>query len=138
MEDLNEKEQQTYFGASPESLLEDASIAESIHAMNSTTRRVMEKLQPFVAAIEQYGEAVNVYSSTYSLALAPIWGSIKVLLHVGFSMALNRPAMLIRLSSRLHVNLANTLTSLWTCLQGSAMSYPASKLMRDFSRTMSV
>ena len=81
-EDLNEKEQRMFFRASPESLLDDAITAEKSHAMNSTTRSVMEKLQPFVAAIVQYGDAVDVYSSTYPLALGPIWGSIKVLLHV--------------------------------------------------------
>lgn len=72
-----------YFKASPESLLDDAITAEGSHGTNSTTRKVMEKLQPFVAAIVQYGEAIDVYSSTYSLALGPIWGSVKVLLHVG-------------------------------------------------------
>ena len=85
IEDLNEKEQQMFFKASPDSLLEDAVAAERSHAMNSTTRSVMEKLQPFVAAIVQYGDAVDVYSSTYPLALGPIWGSIKVLLHVCIS-----------------------------------------------------
>lgn len=80
--DLDEEEQQRYFKASPESLLEDASAEEKLHATKSTTRGVMEKLQPFVAAIEQYGAAIDVYSNTYSLALGPIWGSIKVLLHV--------------------------------------------------------
>ena len=85
VEDLNEEEQQTYFDASPESLLEDARAAEKSHFTKSTTRSVMEKLQPFITAIEQYGEAIDVYSNTYSLALGPIWGSIKVLLHVRLS-----------------------------------------------------
>ena len=81
--DLSDEEQRMYFTASPETLLDDASTAESSHGVNSTTRKVMEKLQPLVAAILQYGEAVDIYSSTYSLALGPIWGSIKILLHVG-------------------------------------------------------
>ena len=81
-EDLNEEEQQMYFRASPKSLLDDAITAEKSHGTESTTRKVTAKLQPFIAAIEQYSDAVNVYSSTYSLALGPIWGSIKVLLHV--------------------------------------------------------
>ncbi|CAD6575359.1 MAG: hypothetical protein ASARMPREDX12_007236 [Alectoria sarmentosa] len=82
VEDLNEEEQQRYFKASPESLLDDASAAEKSHGTKSSSRRIMEQLQPFVAAIEQYGEALDVYSSTYSLALGPIWGSVKVLLHI--------------------------------------------------------
>ena len=72
-----------YFKASPESLLEDSRTAEKNYGAGSTTRRVMEKLQPFVTAIVQYGDAVDIYSSTYPLALGPIWGSVKVLLHVG-------------------------------------------------------
>lgn len=83
VQDLSEEEQRMYFRASPESLLDDAITADRSHGTNSTTRKVMEKLQPFVAAIVQYGEAIDVYSSTYSLALGPIWGSVKVLLHVG-------------------------------------------------------
>ena len=77
VEDLNEKEQQMYFRASPESLLDDASTAEKNHGANSTTRRVMDKLQPFVAAIVQYGDAIDVYSNTYSLALGPIWVALR-------------------------------------------------------------
>ena len=88
VEDLDEEEQHRYFKASPESLLGDASTAEESHSTISTTCRVMEKLQPLIGAIEQYGEAVDVYSSTYSLALGPIWGSIKVLLHVSYLRAL--------------------------------------------------
>ena len=82
IQDLNEEEQRMFFRASSESRLDDVISAEKSHGMKSTTRNVMEKLQPFVAAIVQYGDALDVYSSTYSLALAPIWGSIKVLLHV--------------------------------------------------------
>ena len=83
VEDLNEDEQQMYFTASPESLLDYASKAEKNHGANSTTRKMMDKLQPLVAAIVQYGDAIDIYSNTYSLALGPIWGSIKVLIHVG-------------------------------------------------------
>ena len=83
VQDLNEQEQHMYFKASPESLLDDARTAEQSHGTNSNTRIAMEKLQPFVAAILQYGDALDVYSSTYSLALGPIWGSVRILLHVG-------------------------------------------------------
>ena len=75
--------------------MDDASNAERTHGTNSTTRRVIEKLQPFVAAIEQYGHAVDVYSSTYSLALGPIWGSIKVLLQASTQIPLFYSKMLI-------------------------------------------
>ncbi|KAM0798419.1 hypothetical protein BDR22DRAFT_808989 [Usnea florida] len=82
VKDLSEDEQLAFFKASPESLLDDAVAAERSHAESSTTRSITEKLQPFVAAVEQYGAAIDVYSNTYSLALGPIWGSMKVLLHI--------------------------------------------------------
>ena len=82
VKDLSEDEQKKFFKASPESLLDDAVAAEGSHAERSTSRSVMERLQPFVAAVEQYSNAIDVYSNTYSLALGPIWGSMKVLLHV--------------------------------------------------------
>ena len=139
VQDLCETEQQIYFNASPESLLDDASAAEKSHGTTSTTRRVMEKLQPLVAAIEQYGDAIDVYSNTYSLALGPIWGSIKVLLYVSSlgGLKLFNDANVV-LPIRSHASLANTSTSLLICLQGSAMSYHASEYMKDYSRTMSV
>ena len=83
VKDLSEEEQRTFFKASPKSLLDDAVATEKSHAERSTTRSVMEKLQPLVATVEQYGQAIDVYSSTYPLALGPIWGSMKILLHVG-------------------------------------------------------
>ena len=134
VQDLSDEEQQTFFRASPESIVDDASNAESNHGMKSTTRSVIEKLQPLVAAIEQYGHAVDVYSSTYPLALGPIWGSIKVLLHASTQNLLDYPKMLTLMSIRSHVNLANTLTSLLTCLRELAMSYRAFELMRDSFR----
>ena len=140
IQDLNEEEQRMFFRASPESFLDDAITAEKSHGMNSATRGVMEKLQPFVAAIEQYGDAVDVYSSTYSLALGPIWGSIKVLLHV----CTQDPesaffcTILIEIPSRSRTNSANTLTNLLKCSQELAMSCRALELMRGSSPTMKV
>lgn len=140
IEDLNEEEQRMFFRASPESLLDDAITAEKSHGMNSTTRSVMEKLQPFVAAIEQYGDAIDVYSSTYSLALAPIWGSVKVLLHVCTQdpQSALSCTVLIRIPGRLRADSPNILTNLLRCSQELAMSCRASERMRDSSPTMKV
>ncbi|KAL9035547.1 MAG: hypothetical protein Q9180_004806, partial [Flavoplaca navasiana] len=40
------------------------------------------KLQPMIAAIEQYGKALDVYANAYPLVLSPLWGSIRVVLHL--------------------------------------------------------
>lgn len=82
MEDLTHEEKQLYMRATPEMIFYDASAAEKSHEANSTSRGLMHKLQPFVAAIEQYGQALDVYSNAYPLALSPLWGSIRILLMV--------------------------------------------------------
>ena len=82
MEDLTQEEKQSYLQATPEKIFYDASAAEKRHEASSTSRRSMHKLQPFIAAIEQYGQAIDVYSNAYPLVLSPLWGSIRVLLMV--------------------------------------------------------
>lgn len=82
IEDLTDDEKRRYDKASPESLLDDASAAQKKHEANSTGRNVMGKLQPLISAIEQYGSALDIYSNAYPLILSPLWGSIRVLLHV--------------------------------------------------------
>lgn len=82
VEDLTHAEKQFYMQASPETIFYDASAAEKRHEASSTSRRLMHKLQPFVAAIEQYGQALDVYSNASPLAMSLVWGSIRVLLLV--------------------------------------------------------
>ena len=82
-EDLTHEEKQLYMKATAETIFYDASAAEKRHGANSTSRGLMHKLQPFIAAIDQYGQALDVYSNAYSLALSPLWGSIRVILLVG-------------------------------------------------------
>lgn len=79
---ISEYTQRVFSQASPEAILYDASAAEKAHQTTSTTRGVVKKLQPFVQAVEQYGPALDVYSNIYPLALAPLWGSVRVVLHV--------------------------------------------------------
>lgn len=63
MEDLTDEEKQLYLHASPEMILYDASAAEKRHGASSTSRGLMNRLQPFVAELEQYGQALDVYSN---------------------------------------------------------------------------
>jgi len=82
MEDLDEEEKKLFETASLGNLFRSASAAQKHHEEQSKARAMSRKLEPFVSAICQYGEALDVYSNTYSLAMAPLWGSIRVLLHV--------------------------------------------------------
>ena len=82
IEDLTHEEKRIFLQASPEMILYDASAAEKKHGASSTSRRLIAKLQPFIAVIEQYGKALDVYSNASALVLSPLWGSIRVLLLV--------------------------------------------------------
>lgn len=82
MEDLDEDEQKIFATASLENLFYTASVAQKEHKAESKSRAISSRLEPFVTAIDQYGSALDVVSNTYSLAMAPLWGSIRVLLHV--------------------------------------------------------
>jgi hypothetical protein len=90
VEDLTNDERQRYDKASPETLLYDASAAQKEHETKSRGRKVVENLQPLVSAIEQYGSALDVYSNAYPLVLSPLWGSIRVVLHVSDFPSLTR------------------------------------------------
>jgi hypothetical protein len=48
----------------------------------SKSRKVIDKLQPFVNTIEDYGKAIDAFSNIQPMFLAPIWGSIRVILVV--------------------------------------------------------
>lgn len=82
VEDLTDEEQRVFFQASPETILYDASAAEKIHQTKSTTRGVLTKIQPFVEAVVQYGQALDAYSNIYPLVMGPLWGSVRVVLHL--------------------------------------------------------
>ena len=81
-EDLTTEERAMFNAATIETVFYDASAAEKKHAASSKTRDLISKLDPFVTAIEQYGEAIDVYSNAYPLVLSPLWGSVRVVLHV--------------------------------------------------------
>jgi hypothetical protein len=83
MKDLNEEERRLFETASLGNLLDSASAAQKDHEEHSKSRAVSRRLEPFVSAISQFRQALDVYANTYALIIAPIWGSVRVLLHVG-------------------------------------------------------
>ncbi len=82
LEDLTVEEKQLYYQATPETLFYDASAAQKKYTAGSKSFAIVNKLQPLREAIEQYGQALDVYSNAYPLVLSPLWGSIRVVLHV--------------------------------------------------------
>ena len=88
-EDLSGQERDLYNKATIDNIFYDASAAEKTHRANSSTRRfATQRLGPLLDAIAEYGKAIDVYANTSPLVLCPLWGSIRVVLHVGFSCSL--------------------------------------------------
>lgn len=82
LRDLDKEEQELFETASPENLFDSTNSAQKRHEEQSKSRAMLKKIQPFVDCICQFGEALDVYSNAYPIAIAPVWGSIRVLLHV--------------------------------------------------------
>lgn len=82
VKDLSIEEQKLFETSTLDNLLESAIAAQKEHEENSRSRIISKKLEPFVSAIDQYGRALDIFSNTYSIAMAPLWGSVRVLLHV--------------------------------------------------------
>ncbi|KAH0551625.1 hypothetical protein GP486_007158 [Trichoglossum hirsutum] len=60
MEDLNEEEKKRFATASLENLFYSASAAQKEHEEKSISRAISRRLEPFVAAIDQYGAALDI------------------------------------------------------------------------------
>ena len=82
LKDLSDEEQRLFETSTLENLLDSTAAAQKEHEEKSHSRHVSKKLEPFLNAIDQYAQALDVYSNIYAIAVAPIWGSIRVLLHV--------------------------------------------------------
>ena len=82
VEELSREETALYETASPESIFYDASAMEKAHISSSASLEIADKLQSVITAIEQYGKALDVYANAYSLVLSPLWGSIRIVLHL--------------------------------------------------------
>ncbi len=57
--------------------------AEREHKGSSVSRRAAEAILPFIAGLEQYGKALDIFANSSDM-LCPIWGSLRVLLQVRF------------------------------------------------------
>lgn len=82
LDGLSPEETKRFNDATLENLFYDASAAQKKHAHNSKTWLRQERLSSLVDAIDDYGKALDVFANTYGLILSPIWGSLRVILHV--------------------------------------------------------
>ena len=65
-----------------DAILQDAVELDRRHKGKSSGRKAAQKLKPLVDGINQYGAALDVLSNSSSLFLCPIWGSMRVILHL--------------------------------------------------------
>lgn len=65
-----------------DAILQDAVELDKRHKSRSSGRKVAKKLKPLVDGINQYGTALDVLSNASSVFVCPIWGSMRVILHL--------------------------------------------------------
>jgi hypothetical protein len=82
LQDLSDIDRNRFEGATLENVFYDASVSQKKHAADSKSWIVQEKLTSLVEGIDDYGKALDIYSNAYPLVLCPLWGSIRVVLHV--------------------------------------------------------
>jgi hypothetical protein len=77
--DLNDEERRLFEHATLENILLISIEVQERHQQHSQSRAVMKRLKPLLSAIEDFGAAFDVFSNTYSIALAPLWGGLRVI-----------------------------------------------------------
>lgn len=82
LEGLSQEQAKQFGDATAENLFYDASAAQRTHAKNSRSWLLQERLSSLVNAIDDYSKALDVYSNTYGLVISPLWGSLRIILHV--------------------------------------------------------
>lgn len=80
--DLSEDERILFDHATLENLLQASTEEQSSHQQQSRSREILPRLKPFLSAVEDFGTAFDVISNTYSIALAPLWGALRVILRL--------------------------------------------------------
>jgi len=79
---LDDGERRLFDHATLENLLQASVEEQNAHQKQSQSRAILGRLKPFLSAIEDFGGAFDVISNTYSIALAPLWGALRVTLQL--------------------------------------------------------
>ncbi|KAH7372281.1 hypothetical protein BKA66DRAFT_551263 [Pyrenochaeta sp. MPI-SDFR-AT-0127] len=82
LDGLSPNDAARFNSATLENVFYDTSVAQKKHAHDHKSWLRQERLSSLADAISEYGQAMDVYSNTYGLIICPIWGSIRVLLHI--------------------------------------------------------
>ncbi|TGO71066.1 hypothetical protein BELL_0624g00010 [Botrytis elliptica] len=80
IDQLDPAEQALFNEATPENLYYKSSNIQKADQKNSKTRAILKSLEPLTKSIQDYGAAMDTFTNIAPLYLAPIWGSIRVIL----------------------------------------------------------
>jgi hypothetical protein len=83
LEGLSQEDVSRFEAANIENIFYSTEVAQRKHATESKIWPLQQRMSSLVDAIDDYGKALDVYVNTNGLILSPIWGSIRVVLHVG-------------------------------------------------------
>ena len=77
---LDPAERALFNEATPENLYYKSSNIQKADQKTSKTRAILRSLEPLTKSIQEYGAAMDTFTNIAPLYLAPIWGSIRVIL----------------------------------------------------------
>jgi hypothetical protein len=80
LQTLDPEERVLFTEATIQNLYYSASNTVRDDRLNSKTRKAISTVQPLVDKIEEYGKAMDTYANMAPNFLAPIWGSLRVVL----------------------------------------------------------
>ncbi|TVY59373.1 hypothetical protein LCER1_G001100 [Lachnellula cervina] len=87
LESLDEKSRENFNEATPGNLFYCVSKVEREDREAIKARSAIRQIYPLISAVKDYGKALDVYANLASPYLAPIWGSIRVVLVIASSHA---------------------------------------------------
>lgn len=82
LEGLAQADIARFQAATMENLFYCTDVTIRTHAQKSRAWPLQQRMSSLVDAIDDYGKALDVYANTYGLILSPIWGSLRVIIHV--------------------------------------------------------
>lgn len=94
LSDLSASERDLVDTASLEGILADVKRAEETHSESSKSRKLSKRLNPVISGIEQYGKGLDILAGTAQGILSPLWGGIRILLHVSSLYQIPPPSFL--------------------------------------------
>ena len=68
--------------ATPENIFHGSSAAHKKHMADSRFMAFIQRMQPLTEALADIASALDVYANVSAMVLCPLWGSLRVLIHI--------------------------------------------------------